>query len=125
MQSSPSGGDSVALGIVSLFPHLRGSRSSPVPLRGQLGVKQTEPTSHCSRYIARKSTRLLKVLKELNTKKTIFMNFSFVCMCVRACVRACVRVCACVRACMLCVRACVRACVRVCVCARARARVIQ
>ena len=30
----------VVLGIVSLFPHLLGSRSTPVPLRRQLGVKQ-------------------------------------------------------------------------------------
>ena len=31
---------SVALGIVSLFPHLLGSRSLPVPLQRQLSVKQ-------------------------------------------------------------------------------------
>ena len=30
--------------MVSLFPHLRGSRSLPVPLRRQLGVKQVSPT---------------------------------------------------------------------------------
>ena len=33
-----SGGDGVALGIDSLFPHLLGSRSPPAPLWGQLGV---------------------------------------------------------------------------------------
>ena len=31
---SPSGGDSVAVCIVSLLPHLLGSRSPPVPLHG-------------------------------------------------------------------------------------------
>ena len=39
---SHAGGDtdSVALGIVYLSPHLLVSRSPPVPLRRQLGVKQ-------------------------------------------------------------------------------------
>ena len=41
LRSHP-GGDSVALGIVSLFPHLLGSRSSPVPLRRP--TKPTQPT---------------------------------------------------------------------------------
>ena len=36
---SHTDGDSVALGIVSLFPRLRDSCSPPVPLRGQVGVK--------------------------------------------------------------------------------------
>ena len=36
-----SGGDSVVLGIVSVFPHLVGSRSPPIPLRRHLGIKQT------------------------------------------------------------------------------------
>ena len=34
------GGDSEALGIVSLFPHHLGSRSPPVPLRRQLSLKE-------------------------------------------------------------------------------------
>ena len=40
LMQNHSGGDSVALGIVSLFPHLLGSLSPPVPLRRQLDVKQ-------------------------------------------------------------------------------------
>ena len=35
-----SDGESEALGIVSLFPQLDGSRSKPVPLQRQLGVEQ-------------------------------------------------------------------------------------
>ena len=37
---SHSGGDCVVFGTVSLFPHLLGSRSLPLPLWGQLSVKQ-------------------------------------------------------------------------------------
>ena len=39
MQNHSSGGG-VALGTVSLFPQLMGSKSPPVLLRTQLGVKQ-------------------------------------------------------------------------------------
>ena len=45
-------GDSAALGIASIFLHLLGSRSPPLPLRRQLGVKtveliqQTQEVSH-------------------------------------------------------------------------------
>ena len=42
---SLSGGDCVAFGTVSLFPHLLGSRSPPEPLWRQLGIKKDQPTS--------------------------------------------------------------------------------
>ena len=37
---SHSGGDNVTIGKDSIFPYLLKSRSTPVPLRTQLGVKQ-------------------------------------------------------------------------------------
>ena len=40
LMQNHSGGDSVALGIASLFLHLLGSRSPPGPLRRQLDVEQ-------------------------------------------------------------------------------------
>ena len=39
IMQSHCGGDSVAIGTASLFPHLLGSRSPPTPLQRQLGVK--------------------------------------------------------------------------------------
>ena len=125
MQSNHCGGDSVALGIASLLPHLLGFGPRHYLFGDNSALnKLNQPVTAAgvSRWKSA-SPRLLKVLKELNMKKTIFINFSFVCVCVRACVRACVcvNVCLCVcvyvRMCVyVCMRACVRACVCVCVC---------
>ena len=45
MHGNRSGGDGVGLGTVYVFPHLLGSRSPPVPLRRQLGVRHVGDVS--------------------------------------------------------------------------------
>ena len=45
LMKNHSGGDSVAMGIVFLFPNLPQSRSPPVPLRTHVGFKQNKTTS--------------------------------------------------------------------------------
>ena len=49
LMKNHSGGDSVAMGIVSLFPNLPESRSPPVPLRTQVGFQQNNATSSSGR----------------------------------------------------------------------------
>ena len=43
-----SGGESAVLGVISLFPHLLRSLTSPEPLQRQLGVKQVHSTNDVS-----------------------------------------------------------------------------
>ena len=60
-----SGDDSVALGIVSLFPHLRPSCSRPVPLPRQLGVKNKSLTRRTCAADSRGGVNLLFVFEDV------------------------------------------------------------